>query len=367
MTPNILIGTNALPPHIGGLENITEDLALYLHKNGHNVTVVVSSDYGLPRQKRSYKIVTLDSFLLKRLPILKITRRNFAFFSSLKYTNFDQVILQSHLFVSNWILGLTLRKKCKVTWISYGGAPVKHDSKIMSTLIKGYEYLGWKILDYCSNRRLAQSEKSAHRLSKFGAQTDIINNCVPEFLLDSTSRRGKIDSVRRILFVGRFVEDKRLLELLEQVKVAVKRLDSSIEKTIFLSIIGDGPLKGRVIDFLKVDLKVDSVVKRLPDRNSVINEMLSHDLLIQFPLSEGQPGVTLEALTVGLPILTTPIDECLQNLDGVFVSESDDFASKLANLMTNYKAFEVDVEKNREHLRTHHSVSETTRRILEAK
>jgi glycosyltransferase involved in cell wall biosynthesis len=368
MIQKILIGTNGLPPHVGGLENLTDDLALYLHKMGHDVTVVVSSDYGFPQQNRNYKTVTLDSLLLRRLPVPKASRRNFTYLSELRESKYDQIILQSHLFISNWILGLIFRKKSKLTWINYGGSPVKHSSKLVSKLIEIYEYLGFKILEYCCDRRLAQSVKSAQRLPQVSAKTYIINNCVPETLLDLPLRRGRIELVSKIIFVGRFVEDKRLLELLEQVNRAIKKLDeidSSIQNRIFLSIIGNGPLKKAVLEFLKSQLKIDCVVKELPDRNSVISEMLSHDLLIQFPLSEGQPGVTLEALTVGLPILTTPIDECLQSLDGVFVCDSSSYASKLVSIMTSRKPFEVNVEINRQHLRAHHSVSETTRRILE--
>lgn len=368
MTLKILIGTNGLPPQIGGLENLTDDLALYLHKLGHDVTVVVSSDYGFPQQNRNYKTITLDSLLLRRLPVPKVSRKNFIFFFELRKSRYDQIILQSHLFISNWILGLTFRNKSKLTWINYGGSSVKHSSKVLSKLIEIYEYFGFKILEYCCERKLAQSVKSAQRLAKLNTKVDIINNCVPETLLNLPLRRGKIELVSKIIFVGRFVEDKRLLELLEQVSIAIKKLeeiDSSIQNRISLSIIGNGPLKSAVLEFLNTQLKINCVVKELADRNSVVSEMLSHDLLIQFPLSEGQPGVTLEALTVGIPILTTPIDTCLQSLDGVFVSDSNSYASKLVSIMTSRKPFEVNVEKNRQHLRVHHSVSETTRRILE--
>lgn len=368
MTQKILIGTNGLPPQIGGLENLTDDIALHLHNMGHDVTVVVASDYGFPKQIRNYRTVTLDSRLLRRLPVPRITRRNISYLAELRKSKYDLVILQSHLFMSNWILGLIFRKKSNLTWISYGGGAVKHRSKLVSKLIEFYEYLGVKILEYCSDRRLEQSDKSSQRLPQANAKQFIINNCVPESLLDLPFRRGRIELVSRIIFVGRLVEDKRVLELLEQVSIAIKqaqRIDSSIRKRIFLSIIGNGPLKKAVLEFLKTQLKVDCVVKELPDRNSVVNEMLNHDLLVQFPISEGQPGVTLEALTVGLPIITTPIDSCLQNLDGVFVCDSENYAIKLAAIMTSRKPLEVNVEMNRQHLRTHHSISETTRRIME--
>jgi glycosyltransferase involved in cell wall biosynthesis len=369
MYRKILIGTNALPPQVGGLENFTHDLALQLHQMGHLVTVLASSDYGMPQPNRIYETVTLDSFMIKRLPIPKLTQKNVAFYSLCRKENFDLVILQSHLFISNWIAALVLKRKAKLVWINYGGGSVKNKSMFVNKLIQLYESIGWKIFEFCSDVRLAQSEKSALRMKLGHNPASIVNNCIPESLSDLELRRGEINKICKILFVGRLVEDKRPLELLEQVRNALGKLEvkhSAHVEEVTLTLIGNGPLRDKIIEFLDSEFRISWVVKELPDRNSVLKEMLKHDLLLQFPITEGQPGVTLEAINIGLPILTTPIDNCLEELDGVFVCESIDYAYNLLNLMINIRNFEVNVIKNRTHLRNHHSIHETSRKILES-
>ena len=369
MINRILIGTNALPPQVGGLENLTNDLAIHLHRIGQVITVMVSSDYGFPQPVRKFHTITLDSFLVARLPIPKVSRNNFKYFLSLKKEGINLVILQTHLFVSNWILAIFFRGKSKIVWINYGGGVVKHESRIISLLIEIYEYIGWRILDSCSDIRLAQSEKSKVRFRKQSGQVKIINNCIPDNLINLELRRGNVKDVRRLLFVGRFVQDKRILELLDQVNKSINSLQEnhpSVLETLSLTLVGDGPLRERVLQFLGNESRIEWKVQELPDRNSVLAEMLKHDLLIQFPLSEGQPGVTLEALSVGLPILTTPIDECLQKMEGVFVCEEQEFADKLCDMVIYTKKLKVNLERNRQHLRNHHSVENSVSKIFEA-
>jgi len=368
MPLNILIGTNALPPQVGGLENLTNDLALYLQQVGNAVTVVASSNYGHLQPIRNYTTITLDSFLLARLPVPKLTRKNLGYLRGLLKNKYDVSILQSHLFVSNWILAVALRRKTKLAWINYGGSVVSHNSKLIYLLIRIYEYIGVKIMMFCCDYRLTQSERSLRRFSNERSELNIINNCVPDDLLNSSLSRGEIGNINKILFVGRFVEDKGILQLLERVRAAIdsmKEKDSVAKESLTLTLIGDGPLREKVISFLDTHLNINWVVQELPDRHSVVNEMLNHDLLIQFPKSEGQPGVTLEALSVGLPIFTTPIDKCLEEMEGVFVCEEQEFADKLCSILMNTKKIKINVERNREHLRNHHSVKSTVSRIFE--
>jgi glycosyltransferase involved in cell wall biosynthesis len=369
MAYKILIGTNALPPRVGGLENITDDLALHLHQMGHLVTVILSSDYGLTQPARKFNTITLDSFLVGRLPTPKVSRSNARHLLKLRKENFDVAIIQTHLFVSNWIVAMLLKRKSKIIWISYGGGTVKHESKFISILIHIYEYLGWKILTFCSDLRFAQSEKTKIRFRNEGSQVKKINNCIPESLIHSELCKGKIEHVRKLLFVGRLVQDKNILELLNQVRKSIDILQEKYPlalEGLSLTLIGDGPLKERTLQFLENQFRIDWKVLELPDRRSVINEMLNHDLLIQFPLSEGQPGVSIEALTVGLPILTTPIDECLQSLDGVYTCDPISFAEKLSSIVANMHNFEVNVSINRQHLQSHHSVGSILDCIMES-
>jgi glycosyltransferase involved in cell wall biosynthesis len=133
---------------------------------------------------------------------------------------------------------------------------------------------------------------------------------------------------------------------------------------IELTIVGDGPLASKVHEFLNSRIVMKWIWFITQDRNQVLAEMTSQDLLIQYPTTEGQPGVTLEALSVGLPIFTTPIDNCLQTLNCVIVSNIDDFYMDLIDVILGNVKIVLDLAAVRQHLYSHHSLDSMITKIM---
>jgi glycosyltransferase involved in cell wall biosynthesis len=119
------------------------------------------------------------------------------------------------------------------------------------------------------------------------------------------------------LFVGRLSNAKNIPLLLD-VFSDKSMLDSKV------LIIGDGEsaLKEEV---LEVERRTDKRVEYLGQKSNVVDYMASVDALILVSKHEGMPIVVLEALQVGLPIISTPvggIPEMIDHKENGFLSKS---------------------------------------------
>jgi glycosyltransferase involved in cell wall biosynthesis len=108
-----------------------------------------------------------------------------------------------------------------------------------------------------------------------------------------TIRNGKFQ--KRFLFVGNIMKEKGVIELLE----ASNRLDETY--TIHLY----GETKSDLLEFDFSPFK--AVYKNALKHQEVLERMRNYDVLIlpSYYSAEGYPGVIIEALSVGLPVIAT--------------------------------------------------------------
>jgi colanic acid/amylovoran biosynthesis glycosyltransferase len=112
----------------------------------------------------------------------------------------------------------------------------------------------------------------------------------------------------KVLFCGRFVEKKGLLQAL----AAIKKLGLRSSDLQFI-IIGDGELREQILDYVRSN-QLENVVVFLGMRShdQVIEEMEGCDILFQPSMTAengdsegGAPTVLLEAQAAGVPIVST--------------------------------------------------------------
>lgn len=106
-----------------------------------------------------------------------------------------------------------------------------------------------------------------------------------------------------ILFVGRFIKEKGILDVVNAIPAVVK------EKQAHFTLVGDGPLMKKVkalISQLGISEFV-SITGWLPQE--LVDEKFAENDIFIYPTyhPEGMPIVILKALAYGLPIITTPI------------------------------------------------------------
>ena len=142
---------------------------------------------------------------------------------------------------------------------------------------------------------------------------DYATPAAPFGLGDEAALRAREDARRRlglphgtpvIAFVGRFCEAKALPDLL-----AAFRLVASRRPEVVLAMAGDGPLAG----------EVRAMVQRAGlERRVVLTGWLQDprvlyaaaDLFVISSVVEGMPGVVLEAMASGLPVVSTDAPGC---------------------------------------------------------
>lgn len=110
------------------------------------------------------------------------------------------------------------------------------------------------------------------------------------FRTERSARDGKL----KVLFVGSLSQRKGLSYLLE----AVTRLGSKVE----LTLVGQRVAECRVLD---AALRVHRWIPSL-SHTAVLEEMSSHDVMVFPSLFEGFGLVILEAMSQGVPVITTP-------------------------------------------------------------
>jgi colanic acid/amylovoran biosynthesis glycosyltransferase len=149
-------------------------------------------------------------------------------------------------------------------------------------------------------RRLALAGVSEHniKLIKLGINIDF---------LETFFKDGKKTLFPSLIYVGRLVEKKNPIALLKSFSIVLKKYPKAI-----LNIIGDGPLKSDVLQFIKINKLENSVrVKGTLKPADVFTEMNSSWVYVQHCVTssrgdqEGFSVSMLEAAFFKLPVVST--------------------------------------------------------------
>jgi glycosyltransferase involved in cell wall biosynthesis len=181
-------------------------------------------------------------------------------------------------------------------------------------------------------RTVSLTTKNA--LIRFGVPESLIT-IVPSFYLDHDIAAQVVTTPKKydLVFCGRLVSNKGLMETIES-------LIDLPETT--LCIVGDGPLK--VLAERRVqDLDLQSRVMFtgwLPTPLDTAKAIASAKVLVMNSKSEGGPRVALEALSYGLPVLSTKVgvmpDVLRDGENGYFIDgSSSDLAKKASAILSD--------------------------------
>ncbi|MEM1604677.1 MAG: glycosyltransferase family 4 protein [Fervidicoccaceae archaeon] len=126
-------------------------------------------------------------------------------------------------------------------------------------------------------------------------------------IIESVRSRNIEKEGKNVLFVGRLVRTKGLIELLLAFKMLTK-----IDREIKLLIVGNGPLSSFVMSFIsRHDLRnrVEFAEGVLPWEKVILEYYSRADVFVLPSYSEGLPTVLLEAMATGVPVVTTPVGD----------------------------------------------------------
>ena len=139
---------------------------------------------------------------------------------------------------------------------------------------------------------------------------------------------GVAEAVPLLGFVGHLIEQKRPERALE---VLARVLDH--EQPAHLVVAGDGPLRARLEQEMH-DRRLAAHVSLLGHRSDVETVLGGLDLLLLTSDAEGIPGVAIEALMAGCPVVTFPLGAVSSVVDdghtGVVLDRAADTESMAA-------------------------------------
>jgi len=326
----ILIVTNYLPPKIGGIERISHELASALAEiKGVEVCVATANwpakyiEADWEEIHYPYEVLSFPSItIFRRLPLPRIFQRHFWSKIQSLDRDYDLVFFQSHLFILNWIIAMKLHKVQRRVWMNQGCNYVPLSTKVGSFISFVYERLGMSIMKRFCNEYIGQSRNTADWISsKVGIPFQVLSNATNLNGITVNSVFPHAQDRRRVLFVGRLVAGKGLIECVSAISKANDILSGENIADLFtLTIVGTGPLINQIpLENLNVDIDFRGELSH----SQVIKIMFESDILIQaYTQPEGLTTVTLEGLATGLLIVSTPLsggehlNDCINYISG---------------------------------------------------
>ena len=150
-------------------------------------------------------------------------------------------------------------------------------------------------------------------------------------------KTAKTENIRIYLSVGRVAKQKAF----ERIVPIARKLKES-EASFRWYILGDGPEREHIQDMIKQN-KLENEVIMLGSTDNPYKYMSNADILVVTSIYESQPMVILEALTVGLPVITTrysSAEEILKDKPYGIICENNEEA--LANCLLNISEENVE-------------------------
>ena len=182
--------------------------------------------------------------------------------------------------------------------------------------------------------------------------TAIINKSSKEYFTESYSsidldenrfykQNWKIDdkpNIFKIIHIGYMDSLRKGQDVLIR---AVKRV---IEKgyNVELELVGDGKNRSKFEELSK-ELGIDKIVKfsgSINNRDEIFDKLKQSHLFVFPTQSEGLPRAIIEAMAVGLPCISSPVDGIPELLDDEYLIDYNDYegyANKIIELMSDWK------------------------------
>lgn len=304
----IAIFTGYYLPHTGGVENYTNHIAKEFVKEENEVYVITSRyDETLSETETKdgitiYRLPTYSLFV-NRHPILKFNKKQKELMKKIEKEQIDFVILQTRFWLTTVAGGrFAKRNNIKRILIEHGTSHFTVHNKILDFFGRIYEHLLTGYVKTLVKEYYGVSKECNKWLEHFKMKAKgVLYNSIDtkEYEKYKNEKYPLIlenDKSIKILFVGRMIQDKGIIELVE----AYKQLKKSYPLTLIFA--GDGPLLGNMKKenpdcIFTGNLQHDDIMKLL---NSV-------DIFINPSYSEGLPTTVLEAGLMKCSIVATDV------------------------------------------------------------
>ena len=301
----------------GGAEKNMRIVAEHLNIKGHKIAV---ASLGLASSCLTFS-PEIQVFELKGCEYKgRIVRPIWSAYKDLKpiIKEFAPEVLISFLNISN-LLCVLLGKRFNIpSIISERGDPYVKGNWKRNIIKKIYDFI-YSLSDGAVFQTRMACEYYANRLQK---RSTII--CNPVLLPSDSIMHDHTSCKKKIVCVGRYeIKQKRQDYMLKAFKIVLKRHP---DYTLYL--YGDGPDAEVIKEAISLNGLSANVVCELAS-NGVLNAIYDAEMLVSTSDYEGIPNVIMEAMSIGLPCISTDCSPggarmlITHKKDGIIVSRGD--------------------------------------------
>ncbi|MGM9475675.1 glycosyltransferase [Pedobacter sp. GSP4] len=320
----------------GGSERVFWNLAQGFNKDKFDITIVIldstvncfSMDLAgvrfidLKTKKASKSFFSLYAVLKKEAP--------YAVFSTTDHIN---------------ILVSLVGRFLKIPMLIARASNIPHEQRLFEGF-KSRFYELFTRLSYSGYRQIiCQSEEMKQSLM----DTYNVNQKLIKVIANPVLRTDKLKvdttpvKVYKLLVVARFALEKGLERLVD--------IMAGLPENYHLDFVGTGVLKDKIRQKIS-NLQLDNRLKIIGEIKNIHEVMVQHDLMVLSSYTEGFPNVVLEALTVGLPVVTFKVSGIpgliIDGFNG-YVLEQDDltgFRARIIEACTQTKWNRAEIRQN---------------------
>tara|TARA_Y100000816_G_scaffold288942_1_gene274452 strand:+ start:1008 stop:2108 length:1101 start_codon:yes stop_codon:yes gene_type:complete len=322
----------------GGAGNSIFKLCCSLDQKKYNIFVICMNNCAYKKEflKAGIKVKIINSrraffavFYLKKI-ILKIIENN------------AQNYLISNINYTNLLCSIFIKKENNLKFIAVERTPFKEleiyfslIDRIKKVLIKSLIPIFYKKFDLiiCNSEHLGKYLKK-----KYGIfSKTLFPPSITDFRISKKKykRKKSKKSKIKLITVCRLSKEKNIYEIIQAI--------SKVKKKISLDIIGDGPEKNNIYDFIN-SLNLKKKIKLIGFKKNPYNHLIKADLYINSSYFEGFPNSVVEAAHVGLPIIASQshggINEILSGgKGGTIYKNSEDLKKSIEEFVNNPQKF----------------------------
>jgi len=320
------------PKWLAGTELAAYNIAKFLSKKNHDVTVITELDPGCETQS------TIEGFKVYRVKRPNIRFFGFLIFWFKIFWNIKEIkpeiIHVQGIYFS--IPAFLAKKLLNIPYVVSGQGSDVYNDWPFKKLISKFGLNNSKLSIALTQHMKKEMQKICKK--RIEVVPNGINN--EDFNLNKYEARKKLgisQDQKIIIFVGRLEPVKGLKYLMESMAIL-----KSSEKNLKLLVVGDG-IECQKLKLLVKTLKLEETVVFIGKIiNAKIPEYLSaSDIFVLPSLSEGFPVVLLEAMSSGLPIIATKVkglgEIIEEGTNGFLVTpkNSEELADKISLLVNN--------------------------------
>lgn len=312
MALRIAIFSAQYPPHMGGIENFTQNLARALGNRGHAVTVVTNDTNSIGAGwacEDGFDVLRLPCVPLVdgRLPLPKPSAVRRELLKELSAREFDGVLVNAR-FYPHSLLGMKIARARGLAplVLDHGSAYLSFSNPLLDPCVRIYEHVMTALGKRYKPRYFGISHKSVEWLRTFGIEAEgVISNSIDaaEFREFASRRvfRAELELDKDdflVAFVGRLIPEKGISAIIE-----ASRTSEISNRHVVFALAGDGPLADEVKAAEGPNL---CWMGRL-GKDDVSALLQQSDALCLPSRSEGFSTTLLEAGACGCPAVVTDI------------------------------------------------------------